>query len=613
MVPRSRLLLYLTFSLALFLRLFRVGLDGLGNLYYAASVRSMLTGWHNFFFASFDPAGFLSIDKPPLGFWIQALSVTLFGFHGWALILPQALAGALSTLVLYLIVKRASGETAGLTAGLILAVTPISVAADRSNTPDGQLLLLLLLGAFFALKAAESGHLGWLLASAAFVGLGFNVKMLQAYLVAPAFLVFLPPPVPLLKRLAQVFLAAALMLAVSLAWPLFVDATPVPQRPFVGSTVTNRVLELAAVHNGARRLGPIAAWFGIRPQGPAAANATAQLYYARAVMQAPGDGAPRVWPDGGQPEVGDPGLLRLFSPQLGGQVTWLLPAAVLALLSGLLRVRWKQPLARDTLFYALWAGWLLPVLFLVSYGGLIHRHYLDLLAPPVAALTAAGIVTWAADLRAGRRSGWLLPAAIALTAVTAFLLLGYYPEAGWLAWPILALGALTVLLLPVLRSRLGAGILAAISLPALLAVPLFWSTTPMWRGGDVILPYAGPDLIYWGGDRGVLQAYQPLADSLLERHGSQRFLVATENAVVAAPLQLLTGLPVMAMGGFTGVDPILDPQRLERLAPGDVRYFLLYSSTPTSSGNSGWIAAHCRLVHWNSIPQNMDLYDCGFP
>ena len=166
------------FLLALGLRLFRLEQDGFSNLYYAATVQSILTSWHNFFFVSFDPAGFVSVDKPPLGFWIQALSVSIFGFHGWALILPQALAGALSTLMLYHLVKRVFGVNAGILAALILAITPISVATDRSNTPDGQLTFVLLLAALAAIKAAESGKLRWLVACAALVGIGFNVKML---------------------------------------------------------------------------------------------------------------------------------------------------------------------------------------------------------------------------------------------------------------------------------------------------------------------------------------------------------------------------------------------------------------------------------------------------
>jgi 4-amino-4-deoxy-L-arabinose transferase-like glycosyltransferase len=604
---RSRLPLIVIFGLALFLRLFRLGLDGLGNLYYAATVQSMLTGWHNFFFAAFDPAGFVSVDKPPLGFWIQALSVTLFGFHGWALILPQALAGALTVLVLYVLVRRVFGVEAGLIAALILAVTPISVATHRSNTPDGQLLLLLVAAALFASKAAESGKLKWLAASAALVGIGFNVKMMQAYLAAPTLFLFLPSPLPLLKRLGQLTEAMLIMLSLSLAWPLAVDLTPASQRPYVGSTITNHVMELAAVHNGVRRLGPIAGWLGIHEKGSAAVGA----------VTAPTSTPPQdpnstsVWPDGGFAEVGNPGPLRLFNPQLAAQASWLLPLAVLALISGIRRTSWKQPFERKAIFFILWAGWLFSMIFFFSFGGLIHRYYLDMLAPPIAALSAVGLTIWKEDFCTRRAGGWLLPAAVGMTILVSLFFLGYYPEMKWLTWPFLGLGGGSVLALILLRSRLGDRSSTAIVLTVILLPLLLWSTTPMWKGGDVILPFAGPDLAYWGGKGSVMEENEPLAASLMDQYDGERFIAATENAVAAAPLQLLTRKPVMAMGGFTGVDPIRSLEELASMtARGEVRFFLVHHEDPITSERIAWLAKHCALLEGQAGIESTDLYDC---
>jgi len=184
--------------LALFYSFFRLEQEGYGNLYYAAAVKSMLTSWHNFFFVSFDPGGFVTVDKPPLGLWVQAVSAALFGFNGLSLLLPQALAGVVSVALLYHLVRRTFGPTAGLLAALVLALTPISVAANRNNTMDSQLVLVLLLAAWAVLRATETGRLRWLLACAVLVGLGFNIKMLQAYLVLPAFylLYLIAPQVP---------------------------------------------------------------------------------------------------------------------------------------------------------------------------------------------------------------------------------------------------------------------------------------------------------------------------------------------------------------------------------------------------------------------------------
>src|SRR4051812_5256105 len=172
--------------LSAFLNLYHLTDEGYGIPYYAAAVKNMLTSWHNFFFVSFD-AGFVSVDKPPLGLWIQAASAKLFGFHGLSLLLPQAIAGVLCVAVLYHLVRRSFGPVAGLLAALVLAVTPISVATSRSNTMDMLLVLTVLLAAWTFVHATESGRLRWLLLGAVMMGLGFNIKMLEAFLVLPAF------------------------------------------------------------------------------------------------------------------------------------------------------------------------------------------------------------------------------------------------------------------------------------------------------------------------------------------------------------------------------------------------------------------------------------------
>src|SRR5579871_135496 len=199
---------------SIFMNFYQLGQNGFGNLYYAAGVRSMADSLHNFFFVSFDPGGFVTIDKPPLGFWLQVASVKVFGFTPFAIFLPQALAGVLSVLLLYHLVRRHFGVIAGLLAALALAITPISVVTNRNNTIDSTLALALLLGAWAVLKAAETGKLRWLLLSAAFVGLGFNIKMAEAYLVIPAFgvLYLLAAPRKIWTRIWHLALALLVLL-----------------------------------------------------------------------------------------------------------------------------------------------------------------------------------------------------------------------------------------------------------------------------------------------------------------------------------------------------------------------------------------------------------------
>src|SRR5437868_8381350 len=241
--------------ISVFMNFFQLGQNGFGS-YYPAAVRSMMDNWHNFFFASYDPGGFVTIDKPPVGFWLQVISAKLFGFTPFSVLLPQALAGVLSVILLYSLVRRHFGVTAGLLAALALALSPISVVTNRNITIDSTLALILLVGAWAVLRAAETGRLRWLLLSAAVVGIGFNVKMLEAYLVVPAYglLYLLAAPVSVWKRIGHLALAGVVLLVVSLSWITAVDLTPASQRPYVGSTQDNSELNLALGYNGIERL-----------------------------------------------------------------------------------------------------------------------------------------------------------------------------------------------------------------------------------------------------------------------------------------------------------------------------------------------------------------------
>jgi len=229
------------------LRLWRLGDNGWGNEYYTAGVRSMSAGWHNFLYHSFDPAGFISVDKPPVAMWIQVASVKLFGFHGLSVIVPQVVEGVAAVWVLYHLVQRRFGVAVGLLAAFFLAITPVSVAVDRSSNIESCLVLVLLLAAWALLRAVEGGGRRWLLVSMALVGLGFNVKMLAAFVVLPTFaLVYaLGAPGPVRPRLVDLVLGGLVLTVVSLSWVLVYDLTPPERRPYAGTTDRNSILELA--------------------------------------------------------------------------------------------------------------------------------------------------------------------------------------------------------------------------------------------------------------------------------------------------------------------------------------------------------------------------------
>ena len=254
------LLLSAILALSAFLNLSWLTSEEYANVYYAATVKNMLANWHNFFFASYD-AGFVSVDKPPLGFWIQAASAYLFGFDGWSLLLPQALAGVLCVALLYHLVARGFGAVAGLLAALALALSPISVATNRHNNLEGLLVLAVLVAAWAFMLAAESGRLRWLVVGGLVIGLGFNIKMLEAFVVLPAFylLYVVAAPVGLRRRMIHLGLATVVIVAASLPWVVVVDLTPAEQRPYVGSSSFNTVtdqtrrLERCGAHRGQRR------------------------------------------------------------------------------------------------------------------------------------------------------------------------------------------------------------------------------------------------------------------------------------------------------------------------------------------------------------------------
>lgn len=340
----------------------------------------------------------MSIDKPPLCFWLQAASAKIFGFTPLSIFLPQALAGVLSVLLLYHLVRRHFGVIAGLLAALALAISPISVVTNRNNTIDSTLVLVMLLGAWAVLRAAETGKLRWLLLCAVFVGLGFNIKMLEAYLVVPAYglLYLLAAPRRLRVRIGHLALAALLLLTISLSWAVAVDLTPAGSRPYVGSSQNNSEVSLALGYNGIQRLlGQFG--FGGSNAGNSTSNTSGNTtgsfppagagsgtFNGRNFSQ-PGVGGPGQPPQGfgsggggtGMFNTGNPGLLRLFNEPLGGQIVWLLPMALL----GMLALAWQrsQRFREDRQQHSLilWGIWLVTMAVFFSVAGFFHQYYIS--------------------------------------------------------------------------------------------------------------------------------------------------------------------------------------------------------------------------------------------
>ncbi|HEY2705946.1 MAG TPA: glycosyltransferase family 39 protein [Candidatus Dormibacteraeota bacterium] len=610
---------------------------GYGNSYYAAAVQSMLTSWHNLLYASFDAGGFVSIDKPPLGFWLQAASARLFGFHGISLLLPEAIAGMVSVALLHHLVARAWGRAAGLIAALVLAISPISVVAARSNIVDGVLAMVLLLGAVAVTRAAESGRLRWLLLCAVLVGLGFNVKMLEAYLVVPAFgLVYLlSASIPWRRRAMHLAAATVVLVGVSLSWAVAVDTTPAAQRPYVGSSTGDSEVNLALGYNGWGRV--TGSWF----QRPAA-RATAR----------PGAAAPQgAFAGFGTAEAGGTGPLRLLRQPLGSQTGWLLPLALLGLVAAAVRQRWREPFDRRRRSLVLWGSWLLGEGAFFSAAGTLHAYYLTVLEPAIAALAGIGLTVLWGEYRRRTRWGWLLPAAVVATAAEAAWVLAGFPDwARWLTPLVLATAAAAVVLLAVSRWRAAARRpLAALAVLAgatsLLAAPVTWTVVTIGEASTAMLPTAGPppaaqtaflhSLTRGRGRATFGQQPDPSLLRYLETHqGSAGYLVGGLAAMSVAPYMLASDRPALALGGFMGRDRIVDPARLAGMvAGGAVRFFLLPAPPGTRRGPFGpggggvnddliaWVRAECAPVDrglWSAAParggrmgSGQQVYDCA--
>lgn len=512
--------------LAAFLYGYGIWNDKYVNLYYTSAVGSMLQSWHNFFYASLDSAGSVTVDKPPVVFWIQTLFAWIFGLKGWAVILPQALAGVGSVLLVYLLVKPSFGKGAARIGALAMALTPVAAAVSRTNNIDAMLVFTLLLATWFLFRGARTNRIGCLIAAFALIGVAFNEKMLQAYMVVPAFFIFywLAVKINWKKKTGILAACTAIMLAVSVSWAMIVDSIPASERPFIGSSTTNSVMYLAFGYNGVSRLTGDRGNAG-RGSAPQMNNAEMPADGGQGMMGMLPEGGMRGGGMGGQMNgapgqppggfeggrqdgsrsggmsgmfnTGTPGLFRLFQYELSGQASWLIPFILfgcVGLFSSLRRRHFTQK-HKEAIF---WLAWLLPVAAFFSIAGFFHQYYLIMMGPPIAALAGAGFIRlWKLYRGNAGWLSWLLPASILATAGFQWYILHPYKAtigAGW-SYGVLAAGiAATAVLVMLKGSRKPFVRLVSIAgLMVLLAGPLYWSLTPITYGSNSMTPAAGPD------------------------------------------------------------------------------------------------------------------------
>jgi 4-amino-4-deoxy-L-arabinose transferase-like glycosyltransferase len=603
------------------------GLDrnGWANAYYAAAVQAGTQSWKAFFFGSLDASNFITVDKSPAFLWVMEISARLFGFNTWSVMVPQALEGVATVALVYLATRRWFGAGAGLLAGAVVALTPAAALMFRYNNPDALLTLLLTGGAYAMLRAVESGRTRWLVLAAALVGTGFLAKMLQAFVIVPVFvLVYLIAGKPrLLQRIKQLLFAGVTLVVASGWWVAVVELWPSADRPYIGGSQTNSLLNLIFGYNGFGRL---------------TGNETGSV--------------------GGLGAIGSrwglTGWNRLFLPEFGGQISWLIPAAVLMLVAcfGLTRVAPRQDVIRASL--VLWGGWLLLTGAVFSFAqGIIHPYYSIALAPPIGALAGIGVsMLW--KHRSLLFARLVLAGSLAVTAAWSYVLLdrspGWNPPLKAVILTLGLLGAVAIVALPAGWKKLPTAV-AALGLFVALLGPAAYTLDTVITAHSGAIPSAGPAVLAsatgpgpsglrgqggfggpppgggftraanprGGGGGGFLSAAQPGSRlvAMLKANASHfKWVVATVNANSAAGYQLATGDPVMAIGGFNGSDPTPTLAQFEAMVnAGQIHYYIdgrggLGSGSGSTGGEiATWVTQHFAAVTVDGVT----IYDLTAP
>ncbi len=571
--------------------------------FYSAAVRSMAGSWRAFLFGGLDPSGSITIDKLPGAFWPEAAAVWLFGPHSWAAALPQVVEGLLTVYLVHRIVRAWAGPLAALIAALALTLTPITVVLNRATISDTALTLLLVAAAGALQKAVRTGRLLPLITSGIWVGLAFQAKMLQAWLVLPVFagVYQLAAPGSWLKRAGRVLLAGVTALVTSCLWVLVAWVTPAADRPYLDGTSNNDPFTLVFAYNGLSRFGSNPTAFGAVP-GTAASRTSDNT-----------------------------GWGMLVNHTVGPQVAWFLP---LALLSLVLCVVWRRRRPRTDLLRAgflLWGGWLVvhAVVFGASNGN--HPYYTAVIAPALAALAGGGLALFWRAYEDGGRRRVALPCAITLTVVWALVVDWPTRFVSWLLPIAVMLALCGVLGLwtrgPRTSRPLVCGALAA-GVAATLVVPAGWAAScldPLYAGASTS-PLAGPvgdnylAVIHHRASLRRIGLDQPSArDAAVlgylnaHRHG-EKYLLATQAAYTAEPLLRAEAQPMLVMGGFTGRTPFPSAQQFgDLVATHQLRYAMLTTQRPTTPATT-WVKAHCTRIpptaYGRATNGSFALYDC---
>ena len=630
------------------LYLWNLSESGWANSFYSAAAQAGSVNWEAFFFGSSDAANSITVDKPPMSLWFMALSIKLFGLSSFSILLPEALMGVASVAVLYATLRRRFSAGTAILGGAVLALTPVAALMFRFNNPDALLVLLMSLATYFTLRGVEDGRIRWVIWAGVMVGFGFLTKQLQVFLILPALIAVYTwaSPRRVATRLLHLLAGLGALLVSAGWWVAIVELMPASMRPYIGGSQTNDFLELTFGYNGFGRL--TGAETGSVTGGVGAAGAA-----------------------GGTSQWGATGLFRLFENEFGGQITWLLPAAlVLAVVSYLLlRRAGRTSVRRATL--SLFVVWLMVTALAFSFmAGIFHAYYTVALAPAIAGVVAIGAsLLW--ERRAALWARIVMASLVLITAFWAWSLLNEAPT--WLpalkvVVLILAVIAAGMLLLTP-RSRSLSIATASVAIAAILLAPLAYTietvntahsggivtagptvagsgfgggpgggpggapgafgapngTAPGGAGGTAGTAPGGtaPNPGAFGGRTGgrggaggLLNAASvgSALTAVLEKNASSyTWVAAAVGSNSAAGYQLATGDPVMPVGGFNGSDPSPTLAEFQKLVSnGEIHYFIGGDSIGGSNGGSnvaGTIASWVAANFTATTVAGVTLYD----
>jgi 4-amino-4-deoxy-L-arabinose transferase-like glycosyltransferase len=457
------------------LNLWALNQNGWANQYYSAAVRSMASSWHAFLYGSFDAAGVMTVDKPPLALWVQALSVKVFGFYPLAMLVPEALMGVATVWLVYDLVRRPFGRVAGFVGGLTLALTPIAIAISRHNNPDALLILCCVAALWFVVRALEDGRTRWLVLAGVAVGLGFEAKMAVALMVVPGIAAawLWVAPRGRLAAVSQLLAGGVAMVVVGGAWPLLLALTPAADRPWVSGTSDNSIWSLIWGYNGFGRLDGQAGG----PGGMAGGG--------------PGGGA------GGGVFGGPTGWLRLLDSSMGGQAGWLLGFALVGGIAILIASRLRRGDARTGWILAVGGAALTSAVAFSTAKGIFHPYYVSYLAPFAAALVGAG---FGQLVRGDLEARVLAPLAIAGGVATELIVLHNNPgELEWLPPVLVVVGVAAAAMLATTAASRLRRIALAVALAVLLMAPATWATQTLGHATNGTFPAGGQASAGFGG------------------------------------------------------------------------------------------------------------------